>query len=104
MDQPPCTLTPCSASPSYHANTPPVIDGGHLTHSLGGFVCKIDSPHGRKKDSMWWEGIYKTFYWMDPTTGVTVSSWSLSVRKTLTHTPGCVHHPTVCVWRTERAV
>ncbi|GFZ52308.1 hypothetical protein JCM24511_10081 [Saitozyma sp. JCM 24511] len=48
-----------------------LIDNAQLTHSLGGFVCTADSSHGRKTGSMWWEGIYKTFYWMDPLTGVT---------------------------------
>lgn len=51
-----------------------LIDNAQLTHSLGGFVCTADSSHGRKTGSMWWEGIYKTFYWMDPSTGVTVSN------------------------------
>lgn len=51
-----------------------LIDGGKLTHSLGGFVCTEECAHGRKKDSLWWEGIYKTFYWLDPATGVTVGT------------------------------
>jgi len=57
--------------------SPELIDGKALTHSLGGFVCTKDSPNGRKTGSDWWEGIYKTFYWMDPTTGVAVSSKQL---------------------------
>lgn len=53
---------------------PDLIKNGKLSHSLGGFLSTADSPNGRKAYTDWWEGIYKTFYWMDPTTGVCVSS------------------------------
>ncbi|BEI80844.1 hypothetical protein CcaverHIS002_0200040 [Cutaneotrichosporon cavernicola] len=49
---------------------PDLVKNKQLGHSLGGFISKADSPHGRKAGTDWWEGIYKTFYWMDPTTGV----------------------------------
>lgn len=52
---------------------PDLISKNQLSHSLGGFISKADSPHGRKAYTAWWEGIYKTFYWMDPTTGICVS-------------------------------
>ncbi|GMK56287.1 hypothetical protein CspeluHIS016_0301270 [Cutaneotrichosporon spelunceum] len=49
---------------------PDLIEKKQLGHSLGGFLSKADSPIGRKAGTDWWEGIYKTFYWMDPTTGI----------------------------------
>jgi methyl acetate hydrolase len=53
---------------------PSLVENKQIRHSLGGFLSTADSPVGRKAYSDWWEGIYKTFYWMDPTTGVAVSS------------------------------
>lgn len=53
---------------------PDLVQNKQLGHSLGGFLSKADSPHGRKAGTDWWEGIYKTFYFMDPTTGICVSA------------------------------
>lgn len=53
--------------------SPQLIEKKQIRHSLGGFLSTADSPIGRKAYTDWWEGIYKTFYWMDPTTSICVS-------------------------------
>lgn len=45
-------------------------DGSGVSWSLGLNVNANDSPHGRKAGSGQWEGIAKTKYWIDPTTGI----------------------------------
>lgn len=47
-----------------------LVANGGLSHSLGGYLTTQDSKWGRKAGTDFWEGIYKTFYWIDPTTGI----------------------------------
>lgn len=72
---------------------PDLVSNKQLTHSLGGFVSTADSGHGRKAGSDWWEGILKTFYWMDPTTGIAVSEprISLADMDRASSPPSCSH-------------
>jgi methyl acetate hydrolase len=38
---------------------PDLVQNKQLGHSLGGFISKADSPHGRKAGTDWWEGEWR---------------------------------------------
>nr|XP_031858552.1 uncharacterized protein CI109_006075 [Kwoniella shandongensis]KAA5525624.1 hypothetical protein CI109_006075 [Kwoniella shandongensis] len=44
--------------------------GGHIGHSPGLFLTLKDSANGRKAGSGNWDGAAKTYFWLDPATGV----------------------------------
>lgn len=45
----------------------------YLGHSIGLLLNSKDSVHGRKAGSGCWSGLARTYYWLDPGTGVAVS-------------------------------
>lgn len=58
-----------------HIHDPAVLTDGTGDNAGYGpalFINKIDSKFGRKAGSGCWDGAAKTYYWMDPTTGVAV--------------------------------
>jgi len=44
--------------------------GGHIAHSVGLFINLVDSKYGRKAGSGCWDGAAKTYYFIDPATGI----------------------------------
>lgn len=48
--------------------------GDFIEHSVGLFVNTADSCFGRKAGSGCWDGAARTMFWLDPTTGIAVSS------------------------------
>jgi len=48
-------------------------DAQHLGHSVGLCINHEDSVYGRKKGSGCWSGLARTYYWLDPATGIAVS-------------------------------
>jgi methyl acetate hydrolase len=53
--------------------------GDHIAHSVGLFINKIDSKFGRKANSGCWDGAAKTYYFIDPASGIAVSQKSYSI-------------------------
>lgn len=49
---------------------PYVLNAGNLTHSLGCGLNLTDAPGRRKAGSVFWGGVAKTAYWIDPESGI----------------------------------
>jgi len=61
---------------TYHDPAHVNNDAQYLEHSVGLVLNTRDSVNGRRAGSGCWDGAAKTQYWLDPTTGVAVSSYS----------------------------
>ncbi|KAI5480308.1 hypothetical protein MNV49_001267 [Pseudohyphozyma bogoriensis] len=44
--------------------------GDHIGHSVGLFLNLLESKHGRKAGSGCWDGAAKTYFWIDPASGL----------------------------------
>jgi methyl acetate hydrolase len=56
------------ADPDHVANS-----AQHLGHSVGLLLNDKDSVHGRRAGTGCWSGLARTYYWLDPATGIAVS-------------------------------
>jgi methyl acetate hydrolase len=59
-----------------HIHDPAILTGGtgeQVGYGPALLLNKVDSKFGRKAMSGFWDGAAKTYYWLDPTTGVAVS-------------------------------
>lgn len=56
--------------------------GSHVGHAIGLCLNLADSSNGRKAGSGCWDGVAKTPFWIDPTTGVAVRERLLISRST----------------------
>lgn len=56
--------------------------GSHIGHAIGLCLNLADSSNGRKAGSGCWDGVAKTPFWIDPTTGVAVRERLLISRST----------------------
>lgn len=68
--------------------------GEHIGYSPGLFLNFIDSKFGRLAMSGFWDGAAKTMFWIDPSTGIAVSSksiYALDIRGEIDRI-GCVLH------------